>query len=240
MSFTDYWALDFDSLMALFDPSFRGARGGAVIELLATLESDTLITLLRHPDHAVGSHAALALGGRKEGRVVSELIKLLDDDSITETLGRSVAWALGELGDERAVEPLIAALDKKNIGGWAIEALVKLRDERAVEPLIRVFRRNHDPSVATVLGNWGDRRAVDALIEAMSDPYSHTRFYAARALGKLGDEHALPVLEWARHHDTEPITDSESIRGKSVSHVAAKAIEKIKTAGGAGPPTEAG
>ncbi len=117
------------------------------------------------------------------------------------------------------------------ISGPVVEALAELRDDKALVPIIQLFERTyHDPSLATVLGNWGDRRAVEPLIRAMSQPDSHVRFYTARALGKLGDKRALPVLEWAQDNDTTPITDTKSLRGKSVSYVAAKAIEKIKAA----------
>ena len=51
---------------------------------------------------------------------------------------RAAAEALGQLGDKRAVEPLIAALqdDVENVRQAAAEALGQLGDERAVEPLI--------------------------------------------------------------------------------------------------------
>lgn len=144
----------------------------------------------------------------------------------------NAAWALGETGEVRAVEPLLAALDIPLVAGKAVEALVKLHDPRALEPLIRLFALKHWPDLATVLGHWGDRRAVEALIAAMQDPDSHVRFYTARALGKLGDERALPVLQRSVEIDTEPIPDTRSIWGKSVAYVAAKAIEAIKSLSG--------
>jgi HEAT repeat protein len=140
------------------------------------------------------------------------------------------AWALGERGDKRAIDPLIAALDRDLVSGRAQDALVKLGDERALEPLIRQFTLKPQPDLATVLGNWGDRRAVDALLGALEHTNPHVRFYTARALGKLGDERALPALRRAVEQDTEPITDARSIRGKNVAYVAARAIEAINSA----------
>jgi HEAT repeat protein len=200
------------------------------VEDYDTLDADTLIGMLGHADNGVRVSAALALGKRKERRAVDALIKLLDDNATVWSAGSYAAWALGEINDKRAVEPLISALDKQFVSGKAIESLVKLRDDRALDPLIHLFERKPTPSLATVLGNWGDRRAVEPLIATMTHPDQHVRFYVARALGKLGDSRALSVLEWARDHDTTPITDTESMRGKSVSYVAAKAIEKIKMA----------
>lgn len=210
------------------NPASTGGRGAAAVDILKTLDVDNLIALLSHSDREVRGHAALALGALKERRAVDALIELLKDSETVDRPGTTAAWALGEIGDARAAGPLIDALGVKFLRGHAVEALVKLRDERAIEPLIKLFERRAEPSLATVLGNWGDRRAVGPLIDAMKHPDSHARFYAARALGKLGDRRALPILEWARDHDTEPITDSGSIRGKSVSYVAVKAIEKIE------------
>jgi HEAT repeat protein len=50
------------------------------------------------------------------------------------------AFALGELGDIRAVEPLVAALDNGKSGNVIIvEALQKL-GEAAYRPLVRAYR----------------------------------------------------------------------------------------------------
>ena len=48
------------------------------------------------------------------------------------------AWALGQLKDPRAYDPLIAGLQDQNedVRAFAFEALGKLKDPRAVEPLI--------------------------------------------------------------------------------------------------------
>jgi HEAT repeat protein len=190
-------------------------------------EVEQLLSNLHHKDRFVQRRAALALGKRREKSAVADLINVLNDAAAWEFAG-DAASALGEIGDLSAVPALIAALDKRFVCGRAIEALAKLRDQRAIEPLINFFARNPDPSVATVLGNWGDRRAVDPLINAMDNPDSHVRFYSARALGKLGDRRALPVLEQAVINDTTLIVDTRNLRGKSVAYAAARAIEAIK------------
>ena len=119
-------------------------------------------------------------------------------------------------------------LSEPFVSSRAVEALAKLHDEKALAPLIRLFEEEYNPSLATVLGHWGDARAVEPLMKAMGCPHSHVRFYAARALGNLGDDRAIPVLEWARDNDTTPITDTKSLHGKSVASAAGAAIEKIR------------
>jgi len=187
---------------------------------------EMLIGNLKHHDRFVRREAALALG-KLQAQAVEPLIALLSDHHSVWDAAQDAAWALGEIGDLQAVEPLITVLDKPYVAGRAIEALAKLGDPRMVEPLIRLFKTQRVTSIATILGNFGDRRAVEPLIDALQDRDPSVRFYVARALGKLRDKRALPALEWARAHDTEPILDRKSIRGKSVSDAATKAIERI-------------
>ncbi len=188
---------------------------------------DVLIRNLKHRDRFIRREAALALGKMQAQQAVDPLIALLNDHRTVWDAAQDAAWALGEIGDLQAVEPLIAVLNKPFVAGRAIEALAKLGDPRMVEPLIRLFKAQPVSSIATILGNFGDRRAVEPLIDALQDRDPSVRFYVARALGKLGDKRALPALEWTRTHDTEPILDRKSVRGKSVSDAATKAIERI-------------
>jgi HEAT repeat protein len=172
------------------------------------------------------ANAAIALGNTKDSQVVPALIELLERDDVSGA-GQSAAWALGEIGDRRAVEPLLAATRKRGLTSAAITALVKLRDERALAPIIDIFQKTNQADLATVLGNWGDTRAVEPLIAAMRNPDAHIRYYTARALGRIGDERAVPVLEWAAANDRVPILDTKSLRRKSVSYAATRALEAI-------------
>src|SRR5438067_8276241 len=52
-----------------------------------------------------------------------------------------------------------------------------------------------------VLGKLGDRRAVPALIQALSDSNETVRGLAAQVLGDLGGEDAQPALERAARSD---------------------------------------
>ena len=71
------------------------------------------------------------------------------------------AWALGELGDARAVEPLMEALkdESENVRSGAAWALEKIGDTRAVEPLMEVLKDESENV------RWG---AADALIKIRS------------------------------------------------------------------------
>lgn len=110
------------------------------------------------------------------------------------------AKALGELGDPRAVEPLMAALadsDSVGVRQTAAEALGLLGDPRAVEPLIRALGDGEGwvaNAAAEALGKLGDPRAIEPLIRALGDPLVYFRSAAAKALAKLGDPRAVEPL----------------------------------------------
>lgn len=72
------------------------------------------------------------------------------------------AKRLCELGDVKAVEPLIKALKSDN------QALVRVHAAQAFWKLI-------------------DKRVIDPLIASLKDPYYMVRSYSARALGKQND-----------------------------------------------------
>jgi HEAT repeat protein len=102
------------------------------------------------------------------------------------------AEALGQVGDARAVEPLIAAL--KDFIVWdvrkaAAEALGQIGDVRAVDPLIAALNDGAwrvREAAAGVLGQIGDVRAVNSLIAGLKDQERVVREAAFGALDDLG------------------------------------------------------
>jgi HEAT repeat protein len=83
------------------------------------------------------------LGGEEAVRTLIMVIGNSHEDLIVR--GRA-ALMLGKLGDTRAVEPLIRALDTPGfqIIVNAVEALGKLGDPRAIEPLKRFLNTDHE------------------------------------------------------------------------------------------------
>ncbi len=110
-----------------------------------------------------------------------------------------VAFALGEIGDAQAVEPLLAAFKDRewSVRMSAAEALIKIGDKRAIEPMVVALEESSGRNLAAaayVLGEIGDARAVEPLIEALKDSSGRARAAAASALGKLGDKRAVQPL----------------------------------------------
>jgi HEAT repeat protein len=154
----------------------------------------------------MGIHGTPEIRMLKEKRDVEGLIKALKDASIaSKDVGMSAdaaalsalnmcedaASVLGEIKDERAVEPLIEALSHKAPGIIivAAKALGEIGDKRAIEPLTRAY---HHPKVyvrypiVIALSQFkDDERALMALEEVLRDPDPDLRRIAAIALGKV-------------------------------------------------------
>ena len=115
---------------------------------------------------------------------------------------RAAAKALGQIGDPRAVEPLIVVLKDELVRITAIEALGAIGDPRAVEPLVAVledpeyYRRE---AAARALGQIGDPRAIEPLVAALGNTGP-----AAAVLAQLGDRRAVvPLVAALRSKDRD-------------------------------------
>jgi HEAT repeat protein len=112
----------------------------------------------------------------------------------------SAAWALGAIGDRRAVLPLTETLRRdadettREQAAWALGAI---GDESAVEGLSAALSDASgevQEQAAWALGAIGDARATAALGGALKSRDVKVREQAAWALGAIGDESAVPSL----------------------------------------------
>jgi HEAT repeat protein len=102
----------------------------------------------------------------------------------------AVAAAVASYGSA-AVDPLLQALKKNATKGGAAMALADLGDKRAVEPLIIELRTaliagyQVEPAVMAALGRLGDDRAEPFLRQAAERPTGYVDPDAAKALAAL-------------------------------------------------------
>jgi HEAT repeat protein len=228
------------------DSRTRQAAAKALGEIGDPRAAESLVAALRDHYQVVRRSAMRGLGVFWQLQDVSSLA---DDDP---NVRQAAARALGELGDVRAVGPLIAALkdEDSRTHKAAAKALGEIGDP-AIERLIAALEDKDPPTreaAARALGELGDARAVDPLIAALENEDSGTRRAAAKALGEIGDPRAAVPLAvalfdkdevvtfWSRHGPlirigeaaVEPLTAALGDKNQDIRAAAAEALRKIK------------
>jgi HEAT repeat protein len=137
----------------------------------------------------------------KDAAAVEPLIGILEDTSINRWPRSRAATILGELGDLRALEPLVFAHKNDDWGDVrtaATAALSKLPDMRAIETIMDSLAHDSIASVreeaARSLAKHNDDKVVDSLIRALKDDAIAVRRGAAWALAELGGHKAVEAL----------------------------------------------
>jgi len=145
------------------DPLVSEKAWEAVVELGDAAEP-ALIEGLSAADPTVAEFCAGALGGRSAKAALDPLLKALKTWPVRRYVA---AWALGEIGEPRAIPALVAALGDRDIevAKYATRSLIKFGKE-----------------------------ATDALLKALADPAEQTRHYAVRALGEIQDPRSADTL----------------------------------------------
>ncbi|MFN3531710.1 MAG: HEAT repeat domain-containing protein [Candidatus Brocadia sp.] len=184
----------------------------AVKPLIYTLNDESMV---------VSEKAAKALGQLGKKEATGALISALNSNTNL-SIVCSIIEALGQIGDTRAVEPLIAFLTHKEskVRECTAASLGKLRDARAVEPLITVLNDEQERVrwyAADSLGKIGDPVCVESLVRLLSDASARVRESAVTALGQIGNQQAIESL-------IKALQDID----KRVSEQAAESLVNIK------------
>jgi HEAT repeat protein len=133
-------------------------------------------------------------------RDVNGLIKMLNSARAEDVI--TACEALGQLGDRRAVEPLIMIFrnlsQPARVRLAAAEALLKLESAPAVVTLLAALRRNDwqvRRNAAAVLGHLKAVWATEPLIQALKDPSPIVARTAAAALKHIGTPEAILAVK---------------------------------------------
>lgn len=173
-----------------------------VYALLLEIGEDSIPVLLPKiaaKDRIQREYVIAALGNLKASAAISAIAGVLADPQ----LGRRyiAAWALGEIGGEPAVAPLLKALGDQDaeVRKYSTRSLIKL-NRLAVAPLIH-FLSEKQESVAEAaavraLGDIADPAAFDVLLFHFN---GENRADAVTALGKLKDPRAAEALVSVLH-----------------------------------------
>jgi DNA polymerase III delta prime subunit len=130
-----------------------------------------------------------ALSNLKDNRSIPMLIECLNYHDTHNYIVRDAIFAIGEIGDKRAVEPLIEKLHhpSENIRRLAAETLGELADTRAIDVLGLMLFDNHPTvreSSAYALGRMG-KDAIYYLLIARKDEEKYVSSTAKNAIDKL-------------------------------------------------------
>ena len=134
---------------------YRAKAAEALNKLGDRRAADALLEVLEDDDSRIREHAIRAMGNFSEWRAVDALLRILEKEKDKKNRQWAM-WALGKIGDARAVEPLIGILSDPD----------SFTRADAVRPL----------------GQIRDVRAVDALGKCLEDPDEYVRSEAKKAL----------------------------------------------------------
>ena len=134
---------------------------------------------------------------QKDPAVVDTLIKVMLDKKDNETVRGDAAFTLGMIGDERAIDPLIEALqdESEEVRINVLRALGMFEDERAIEPLLGMLK-SEDSTIRSLAVRGlkiDNEKVVASLIDLVrNDP--DVRTMAIESLGEIGTKEAVKTL----------------------------------------------
>lgn len=178
------------------DENFQVPVAEALGQLKDTRATERILLLLR--DGGVKRAPLIeALQWMGDRRAVQPLIGLLNDAD--EGVQKAAATALGELGDESAIEPLRATLfDGERTRYSVLQALCKLHDREQYDLVLSLLKDEDSDArwfAIPCISNLADVQAIEALSQAFLVEEDHdNRADMAWTLKDLAGKDALPVL----------------------------------------------
>ena len=178
-------------LVPLLQDKVKAVREETSTALAAIGEAalSSLIAALTHVEWLVRLHAVEALGKTRSPEAVDPLLSALFNDP-DRAVREDAVRALGQIGDARAVEFLVTVMKESGLRPLAVEALGRIGDRRAVPVLIDVLKGVERPEISQPIDSCGDRWDEEIV----------TLGTAAKALGAIRDEAAIPSLMKALHY----------------------------------------
>ncbi len=199
----------------------------------------SLLGLLENPASRPGLRAAARwmLGRLRDRRALPTLLRVFKKEK--GALAFESAASIGMLGNGSTVGPLVSALrnspevEKRVAAAYGLRLLA---DKHALKALLqKLSDKEEHPrvrgEVAEGLACLRDRSAVPALLAALDDPSEEVRFWAAFALGELGDRRALPKLGELAARDRAVLKGWWSVRKEARNAI--KEITRETTEGNA-------
>lgn len=188
------------SVLADDDHHSGAQRVTSALASFGSVAIEPLLVALKDDDPKVRLGAVSAIRiiiyREKDQRVFEPLLVALNDTN--EDVRVEAAWALGDIKDARAIDPLIAMTKRSDRSqSSAVDALGMIGNAKAVPILCDLLNDESDwivKSAAEALGRIGDPKAADALYALRANTNRELRAAAGIALTRLGDSRAAPIL----------------------------------------------
>ncbi len=187
------------------------------------LTVEELIEALHDPRFYVRFEAVVSIARRNpDPRLTDALIEILEGND--PALSTIAAWALGRIGDQRAVEALHQGLNGRyrSVQAHCARSLGNLDDQTIRPVLLERLAQEEDIGLqmayASALGRLGAQEAIEPLLGLLRQATNHDeRVEYALALARLvGDEHHY--IQFQRRVESEPGTTlsqaTTSLKGK--------------------------
>ncbi len=187
------------------------------------LTVEELLESLGDPRFFVRFEAIVSMARhRPDPRLTDALTRTLEGND--PALSTIAAWALGRMGDERALEALRRGLNARyrSVQAHCARSLGSLEDRTVAPILLGRLETEQDLGVrmafSSALGKLGERRAIEPLLAMLQATQSEdARLEFALALARLvGEEHSFVQLQ--RRSASEPGT----VYSQAVTAVSAK------------------
>ena len=192
-----------DALILLLNdpvPAVRSAAADSLVSQRNPAVTEYEIRILEtNTDASTRQRAASFLGDLRILAAVEPLIRSLSDSSIPvdSPLRGQVLEALSEIGDPRAVRPIVDTMPSASLSRYeAVDALSKLGDA-GLSALIGLLNDSDESTrslVATTLKLFKGPQVIAALVTTLNDPSEMVRGSAATSLGAIGDPRAVEPL----------------------------------------------
>lgn len=190
-----------------------------------------LVSALDDAEDKIRVQSAISLGWMQAVDAVPALIaKAHQNDDLP--LKRRAIQALGQIGDDRAIPEVMAAVDSQDrySSETAILALGWLKAAEAVSNLVEIATDESKPLMGGEPTIWDKKLRRKPWIM----PVMNRRGPAITALGYIGDKSAVPALEEIVKTNKPGVEDDKSIksyRGVTLNRLAKDALDLIAAGG---------
>ena len=199
------------------NPKLRQLAARALGELKSSEATLFLIKVLEDPDDEVRIAAFQSLAQIKDFKATPTLIEIVGREDLEIEKRKKAIQTLGEIGDSRAVDPLVGILQgaEEKLKSTTAEALGRIGDKRVLQPLMSILSEYTLPPEVREKAIWAlwqleAKEAVPSIMNLITEKVikmqmpetesrlvfdsESVRIMGLQALADLGSEELVPTI----------------------------------------------